>query len=414
MTAQWLLKGFRDHSERSRATEDTENGVQALERMIDQDLDGVAVIAPQYSRFPEECWRRILDESDTARTALLLFVHWQPPPVLGLSADFDPVSSFYCPIELARSVVSEIRKQRGDISRACFSAVSHIASGAFAIESILARQFGIPYLTTPPLSLADTAVGLNMAHRGPKQYLAAALTSIKNISSPGVLNVRVALDTENILCYDELRESFGDVKFFQPQKTPAGPFVLRRALIEHSSEEWLLFHDSDDMSTKDRLTRLLSVFQDSAVGIAGSHEIRLDEINGRLLAVRYPIDASRALSCGRGHPQLHPSTLMRRDVYELSGGFSTHSMFGNDTQFLKRAYFHTSIVNLDEFLYVRRKHPEALTVRPDVGHTSHARLRLESTWHVDFEKVLRGQLNLAESSLRPIFDTAQNPLRLIH
>jgi hypothetical protein len=81
------------------------------------------------------------------------------------------------------------------------------------------------------------------------------------------------------------------------------------------------------------------------------------------------------------------------------GGFSTDCLFGNDTQFLLRAFFQTPIRNVPRFLYVRREHADALTIHPDTGMANPVRLARNTRWRDDFAAVLSGAMPLLASSL---------------
>jgi len=205
-----------------------------------------------------------------------------------------------------------------------------------------------------------------------------------------------------VAAYKALAARFPDVEFYRVSPSPAGPYVIRSELIERTNAPLILFHDSDDMSCADRVEKLAPALGEDGVGLVGSHELRLDELTHRLVGERYPLDVNRALSLGPGHVQLHPSTIIRREVYERIGGFSTNTRFGADTQLLLRAFFYTKIRNVDDFLYIRRRHPDALTVNADTGNGTPARFRLEAPWRSDFARVLSGGRKLGDSSLRRI------------
>lgn len=177
--------------------------------------------------------------------------------------------------------------------------------------------------------------------------------------------------------------------------------MIRDFLIRGETQPFVLFHDSDDLSCTDRVRWLSSAINNGDLDLVGSHELRLDEMRRQIIAVRYPLDVIRALGSGSTHPQLHPSTMLRRDAYSRIGGFSTFTVFGADTQFLLRAYFRARIRNVDEFLYIRRRHTDALTMRPDTGYGTPARLSVEAPWRADFKMILSGGKRLEDSSLLP-------------
>jgi hypothetical protein len=243
-------------------------------------------------------------------------------------------------------------------------------------------------------------------------HLETALSSILACRGADRLRIRVGLDADDIEPYRRLSEKFPVVEFYSAKPTPAGPYVVRTLLIDQSAEPVTMFHDSDDLSCSDRFQELLGSLDDDddGVGLVGSHELRIDEITESLIAVRFPLNVSRALALGADHAQLHPSTVIRRAIYQASGGFSTDRDFSNDTQFIQRVYFFTQIRNVDEFLYIRRKHQGAITARPDVGLGTVIRLRTEAAWRNDFHRVSAGTLNLDQSSLRAQHTTGGHSL----
>jgi hypothetical protein len=68
------------------------------------------------------------------------------------------------------------------------------------------------------------------------------------------------------------------------------------------------------------------------------------------------------------------------------------------------------IRNLDEFVYLRRKHRSALTVAPETGLAQPIRQQLSKVWLRDFEAVKRGEMRIEESSLWPVAGSARHRL----
>src|SRR5260370_20235419 len=128
----------------------------------------------------------------------------------------------------------------------------------------------------------------------------------------------------------------------------------------------------------------------------------MGEGQGRTMIVGFPLDVSAALRSGPSHVLWPPSSIVRRRAFFRAGGFSTDRGFGNDTQFLLRAFFKMRIRNIDDFYYIRRKHPNALTVAPSTCLELPLRVQLNKTWNADFEAVRQGRMALAQSSLRAI------------
>lgn len=216
------------------------------------------------------------------------------------------------------------------------------------------------------------------------------------------MKVRVGLDVEDACTYEKLATTCRAAEFFRFHPTPVGPYVIRQALAEASIEPWLSLQDSDDLSCSDRFASLLHVMRATGCGIAGSHELCLDEIRAVVYPVRYPIDSSAALAIRPNHALLHATLMARRGVFFQSGGLSTNYVIANDTQFLLRLFFTTTIRNVDEFLYIRRRHTASLTNAPETVVGNPLRRRLNAQWSADFEAIKRGELKLENSSLRPM------------
>ena len=178
--------------------------------------------------------------------------------------------------------------------------------------------------------------------------------------------------------------------------------MIRQELAGRSSEPLLALQDSDDLSCYDRFTALSAEIAATGCDMIGSHELRVDEIGQHVVAVRFPLDATAALTRQNVFALLHATLMIKREAFFSAGGLSTDQVVANDTQFLMRAFFHCRIRNVDDFLYIRRRHGRALTIAPETAAGNDLRSRLDHQWTEDFEAVKRGELALEESSLRPL------------
>ncbi|MBD2465156.1 glycosyltransferase [Oscillatoria sp. FACHB-1407] len=155
-----------------------------------------------------------------------------------------------------------------------------------------------------------------------------------------------------------------------------GPYRLIQQVI-HDTHYWgYVFQDADDWSSCDRLQSLLALALATGAELVGTQEIRIDEEAQRLTAVNYPLDANAALATKPGHPLLHPTSFVTRDLVQRLGGFATGLHFGGDTEFLLRAVWVAKVVNLPSYSYFRRKRSHSLTTAPDTGLESSARQAL--------------------------------------
>jgi len=298
------------------------------------------------------------------------------PPAFPFARIEEPVTSIEVSPEL---------DDGGDREGLCFRVLSRVLAGEEIRLTIreVPRVLGSsgvggteePGSRGPEDPLDDVAVV--MPHRGREDHLQAALASVSRADCAP--RTYLGRDVEGV-----------------------GHFVILQQLIERAAEPFLVFHDSDDVSCADRFTTLRAAFDETGADRVGSHELRVDEIEGTVRPVRFPLDVNAALAVAPGFAQLHPTTMVRREAFLAAGGFSTHHRFANDTQFLYRSFFSMRLRNVDGFLYVRRRHPGAVTVRPETALGSPLREAIEAEWMRDFEEVKAGRLALAESSLRVI------------
>jgi hypothetical protein len=158
-----------------------------------------------------------------------------------------------------------------------------------------------------------------------------------------------------------------------------GPYRLIQSAIEATDYDAYLFQDADDWSTVDRLETLIQTARHHGAELVGSQEIRILEPELIAQAVGYPLDVNQALKQSPGHPLLHPTSLVTRDLVQRLGGFATGLKFGGDTEFLLRAHWVARIVNTPRYCYFRRKRPDSLTTAIATGLDSPARQALLQT-----------------------------------
>jgi hypothetical protein len=251
-----------------------------------------------------------------------------------------------------------------------------------------------------------------MAHRGPAEFLQSALGGLAaSRPRPDAVRVGLDIDENEVEIYRAMAASFPNVEFYAGSHAPVGPYVIREALASLTPERFVVFHDSDDHSTRDRLHWLDVEMKRGEPALIGSHEIRYDEDDRAVKAVRFPLDVTAALTVEPKHPQLHPTTTVAAADYHRIGGFSTDCIFGSDTQLMLRAYFHMPLRNVDRFLYIRRDRWESLTNAPETGMSNPHRIARNLAWWSDFEAVKAGRLPLENSSLMAVHGQAGWTLR---
>ena len=357
----------------------------------------IAVVHPDLvSRFCESTAALRLDMAGSSGAIVL--VGWRAAPEKEAKTDCR-ITSFLCSAPVFRSALQWAPKGPFRLRQLCFYLLDALINGRIAVDRLLVRQLPLRIdSTTAPETKSDCVV--IMPHRGRMRHLATALGFLHHDGGPHPC-IRVGLDVDYPEEYTKLATKYPKVEFFVARPAPVGPYVIRQELAHRSSEPVIVLHDSDDVSSSDRLEVLRKEMRRTDCDFVGSHELRVDEIEKEVAAIRFPLDVTAALRRGPGHSLLHATAMIGRSQFLAVGGLSTDQRVANDTQFLFRAYFGLKIRNVDEFLYLRRRHSRALTVHPATCNAIPLRFQLDAAWRADFGAVQRGEMRLEESSLRP-------------
>jgi hypothetical protein len=282
----------------------------------------------------------------------------------------------------------------------CFAVLRAIADGHIETDRLLVRQIPFVGRSIAAPNAGSPATALVLPHRGSPAFLRASLKQIARAAGSPV-KVRVGLDVDDDAAYASLPEEFPDAEFFRFFPAPVGPYLIRQELAERSPEPLLTLQDSDDLSCYDRFTSLSAALGETGSDIVGSHELCLDELRALVQPVRFPLDSSASLNLCANHALLHATLMCHRAAYFKAGGLATNLIIASDSQFLLRAWFSARIRNVDEFLYIRRRHAISLTNAPETIYDNPLRRRLSADWTRDFDAVKRGELSLEASSLWP-------------
>jgi len=337
-------------------------------------------------------WEEIPDH----RTAFIALVPRGVAPIVDPNY-CDPITSFFCSAEVfAHFTALGIDCWAQTL---CFAVLRAIARRDIEVDCLLVRQ--VPLLRRHVYGREAPAKALLIPHRGEAAHLRASL-AFAGKTAENSLKIRVGLDVEDGGEYAAFPAEYPGVEFVKFSPAPVGPYVIRQELAENSAEPLLTLQDSDDLSCYDRFVMLSDALAETGCDIVGSHELCLDEIRAVVQPVRFPLDGTAALAICANHALLHGALMTYRRVFFDLGGLSTDLIIANDTQFLLRAHFNSSIRNVDEFLYIRRRHAASLTNTPETIFDSPLRRRLSSVWTRDFDAIKRGELKIEDSSLRPL------------
>jgi hypothetical protein len=404
---RWLILGIHRNRGRTavRVAQGSPIGVHAA-RLADPewtDCEFVFVAGPDVEPLLEASLDALLGMMEGARRPALILLPWKAPPEWELRFD-GQVRSFGCGRATFRSLVA--RAAERPVEGLCFALLDDIMNQRLAVDRLAVRQ--LPYGAMTGREACPT-MSLIMAHRGRRQYLSTALRYISRAIGPNV-RPRIGLDEDEPTAYASIAAHYPEAQFFRLVPAGAGPYVVRQELARRSKEPLLVFHDSDDVSCYDRFVRQEELLRSAGCDLVGCHELRVDEMEKEVTAIRFPLDVTASLKAQGGHRLWHPTTMVKREAFWSSGGFSTDRKIANDSQFLLRAHFGMEIRNLDGFVYLRRKHRSALTVAPGTALDHPIRQQLSKAWLRDFEAVKRGEMRLEESSLWPVAGTARHRL----
>ena len=366
--------------------------------LVDDDEDALAVVlAPEDRRAGLASLAPLVEQLSAPASSFVALVARRAPPRHDFRFD-GSVASFACGARVLAAHAAALRRPE----TLCFHVLRGAITGRPSVECLLVRQIPLRRPAAPPRPAPVTghasAVDVLLPHRGSPALLAAALRSIA--CGEASAKVLVGLDSRGTAAYRSLISRYPAVEFFQSEPAPLGPYAVRHALALRARAPYLLFHDSDDVSCRDRIDRLQQAMLGTRAGLVGSHELRLDEICECVTAVRFPIDVNAALRVNPHHPMLFPSTLMLRESYLEVGGLSTDRTFAYDTQFVFRCSFALRIANVDEFLYIRRRREGSLTTAPATALGTPVRVELLTSWMRDFRSVKAGRMAIDKSSLR--------------
>jgi hypothetical protein len=367
-----------------------------LHALIERPVDALVVLEESLAGAFDKSLDTLWQEVPPGESTFIVLVPRRDAPRIDPYYG-NPVSSFLC----SPGVFGEFLALRRDCSPQdlCFALLHAIANGEIAVDRLLVRQLPETRRKAPPRTVSPKA--LIMPHRGDPQYLRTALQYLLRTAGDS-LTVRVGLDVEDISPYGDLAGEYPAVEFFRVSPAPVGPYVIRQELAERSAEPLLSLQDSDDLSCHDRFTALSEALDETGCDLAGSQELCLDEMRSLVNPVWYPTDPSAGLAICANHALLHATLMTRRDAFFEAGGLSTNQVFANDTQFILRAFFSMKIRNVDEFLYIRRRHSKSLTNAPETDHENPIRHKLDAEWSGDFEAIKSGVMRLGDSSLRTI------------
>ena len=313
-------------------------------------------------------------------------------PPLTARREEPPIFSFLASQDIGRELV--LSGQSTD--QWCYAAMSRAANGARSTTAI-----AIVHKTDAPHPvIGDGDCEAILSHRGPERHLRLCVESLLEQTMP--VEIIVCID-QKYSCPRFLADIADkpQVQAYQVSPFPAGPYAAYHIFGCRSRARYLARQDTDDLALPHRLAVLTRALADCGAGMVGSHEIQINEITRQVETMRYPLDVNEALRReGALNHQIMPrNSVWTRDTFIAAGGYSTERVFGHDVDFWTRAVAKRRGINIDEFLYVRRRHARSLTTRDDVGRDSELRHGVRRQRALALASILSGKKKIEDTSL---------------
>lgn len=191
-----------------------------------------------------------------------------------------------------------------------------------------------------------------------------------------------------------------------------GPYRLSQQVINDTDYAAYMFQDADDWSADQRLEILLTEAERTGAEYVGSQVLNVLCPQEELVPVYYPLDVSKVYPRKQGHPIMHPTTLVTRELIQRVGGYSTALRYGADSEFLRRVGFTARIVNSARFCYFQRHRKDSLTSAPETGLGSPARDALMANLRQWAEKNRAALMRSDTQAVKPY--AVAKPIRLEH
>ncbi|RAJ29089.1 glycosyltransferase family A protein [Pedobacter cryoconitis] len=329
---------------------------------------------------------------DNDQNTFVILTQRKEAPLYQVSSD-EFIYSFSCNFHHFKKIINTYNQIELLSRNLLFELLNYIGNGNSNLYRIIVRQ--IPFET---IELSDVIhCDVVVPHRGEISYLRNLMVFLNKFK-----NVDVFIGIDQLTVGQELgfRHKYPNVSFYSFKSNPVGPYVIRNWLVNQGRAKFVFFQDSDDIPCADRFERLSAFMTKRNIPLCGSHEVKMDYFNRTIQAIRYPKDVINALENGPAHALLHPSSAIERNMFYYCNRLSEDKIFANDSKFLYYCYFKLNkIENIDEFLYIRRFHPDSLTTSPITYAGSPGRMYLINRWVVDFTLVKLGVLKLEDSCL---------------
>jgi len=188
-----------------------------------------------------------------------------------------------------------------------------------------------------------------------EQYLREAIDSILNQTFDAF--EFIIIDDGSTDGSADIIRSYEDQRIRFVQQKNAGLAAALNKGVELAKGIHIARMDADDISLLDRLSiqyEYMLVHPD--IDILGGHAFLIDEMGERFGEKKKPVNSDAIKNCiGFSCPLIHPTYMVKKDVYQDLGGYRSEFSVAQDYDFLLRAYDSgKKIENINKYLVCYR------------------------------------------------------------
>jgi glycosyltransferase involved in cell wall biosynthesis len=213
-----------------------------------------------------------------------------------------------------------------------------------------------------------------LPHFGCEAYLLDAALSIlaQELEDLELIVVDDASPTRQWLTAARQLSADPRVTLYQTNRN-VGPYRIKNRLVPDIRSPYLAFQDADDMSHPQRLSRQIRFMEKTGADIVGCSFTSISEDGKEVVKRKMVKYGNFWMKLGKSFIALHPTTVVRRHVFDVLGGFDGTTHIAADSDFFLRAAYLYRIMNLKESLYTHRSRNVSLSEAKETGHGSKSR-----------------------------------------
>jgi hypothetical protein len=326
----------------------------------------------------------------------IYLLKYKLPPLINFDLE-EEVDCFMCPVSL-------LDKFNNDkLNDLCYKLSNGILNNKISVDEIYAIQVGKNSFHSndnqEKEALVSTKnVSLMIPHAGNIDFLKTCLKYVQT-QTERIKDINICFDDNSFLGLDTRFKSDPFIKFWQNIPQNVGPYYPRDYIFQIVNSDYVVFQDSDDVPTSNRVEMLIDeINKNPDTGMIGSHSLEVDELEEKIYGWRYPLDVNKAHQIKSGYSLFHPTTIINKNAYLKSGGFTKWRKFASDAQYTFKASTCMKIRNSDNFLYIKRTRKDSLMTAPKTHSNSKIRKFFLRIWCRDITLILDGKLDIDSSS----------------